>query len=166
VRARAFVGIGSNVGNRRAYCDEATARLGCLPETEVLRISPYIETQPTEGVAGGAFLNGVAEVATGLSPIDLLRALQAIERALGRPDGHQPGTARTIDLDILLYGDDIVREGGLDIPHPRMAQRRFVLEPLAAVAPGVRHPVLQATAGDLLRDLEAGGPPHSASDAR
>lgn len=166
MKVRAFVGIGSNVGNRRGYCEDATTRLGRLPETELVRVSPFIETQPAEGVTGGAFLNGVAEVATALSPLDLLRELQGIEHALGRPGDHPPGTARTIDLDILLYGDRVVREGGLHIPHPRMAQRRFVLEPLAAVAPGVRHPVLQATADDLLRDLEAGRPRHSASDAR
>jgi 2-amino-4-hydroxy-6-hydroxymethyldihydropteridine diphosphokinase len=134
-----------------------------VPETTLLRISPFIETQAAEGVTGGAFLNGVAEVATSLSPIELLRALQAIERGLGRPEGHEPGTARTVDLDILLYGDRVVREDGLDIPHPRMAQRRFVLEPLAAVAPDVRHPVLHATAEELLRDLDAGRPPHSTS---
>jgi len=163
---QAFVGIGSNVGDRRTYCAEAAARMGRLPETELVRISPFVETQAAEGVAGGAFLNGVAELATSLSPVDLLRALQAIERALDRPDDHPPGAARTIDLDILLYGDRVVREGGLEIPHPRMAQRRFVLEPLAAVAPGARHPILHETAGDLLRDLEAGRPSRSVNGAR
>ena len=165
MKVRAFIGMGSNVGDRHAHCAEAQTRLGRLPETEVLRVSPFVETEAAEGVAGGPFLNGVAELGTALSPLDLLRALQAIEDALGRPPDHAPGTARTIDLDILLYGDRIVREVGLNIPHPRLAQRRFVLEPLVALAPNVRHPVLNLSAADLLRGLEAEAPPPSASDA-
>lgn len=155
---RAFIGMGSNVGDRRAHCAEAQMRIGRLPETRLLRVSPLAETQPAEGVAGGPFLNGVAELDTALSPTQLLRALQAIETALGRPPDHTPGTARTIDLDILLYGDQIVQEVGLHIPHPRLAQRRFVLEPLAALAPNVRHPVLDLSAADMLRGLEAAAP--------
>jgi 2-amino-4-hydroxy-6-hydroxymethyldihydropteridine diphosphokinase len=165
MRVRAFIGIGSNAGDRHAYCAEAEALLGCLPETQVVRVSPLVETEPAEGAAGGPFLNGVAELATALSPRELLDALRAIEDALGRPPGHPPGAARTIDLDILLYGERIVREVGLDIPHPRMAQRRFVLEPLVAIAPNARHPVLNLSAADLLRGLETAGSPHSASDA-
>lgn len=165
MKVRAFIGMGSNVGDRHTHCAEARTRLGRLPETELLRVSPLVETEAAEGVAGGPFLNGVAELATGLSPLDLLRGLRAIEDALGRPPGHPPGTARTIDLDILLYGDRIVREAGLDIPHPRLAQRRFVLEPLVAIAPNVRHPVLNLSAADMLRGLEAAAPPRPASDA-
>jgi 2-amino-4-hydroxy-6-hydroxymethyldihydropteridine diphosphokinase len=140
-------------------------RLRRLPETELLRVSPLVETGAAEGVAGGPFLNSVAEVATTLSPLDLLRALQAIEEALGRARGHLPRTARTIDLDILLYGDRIVREAGLHIPHPRIAYRRFVLEPLVAIAPHVRHPVLNVTAADLLRNLDMGAPARPGSVA-
>jgi 2-amino-4-hydroxy-6-hydroxymethyldihydropteridine diphosphokinase len=165
MKVRAFIGMGSNVGDRHAHCAEAQTRLGRLPETELLRVSPLVETEAAEGVAGGPFLNGVAELATALSPLDLLGALRAIEDALGRPPGHPPGTARTIDLDILLYGDRIVREAGLDVPHPRLAQRRFVLEPLVAIAPNVRHPALNLSAADMLRGLEAAAPPHPASDA-
>jgi len=154
MRVRAFIGIGSNVGDRRAQCLAAEAHLRRLACTEVLRVSRLIETQAAEGVTGGPFLNGVAEVGTALAPLDLLCALQAIEAALGRPRGHCPGTARTMDLDILLYGDRVVREVGLAIPHPRMAQRRFVLEPLVAIAPSARHPLLNLTATDLLRRLE------------
>ncbi len=162
---RAFIGIGSNVGDRHAHCAEAQTRLGLLPTTEVFGVSPLVETQPAEGVAGGPFLNGVVELTTGLSPLDLLRALQAIEEAFGRPHAHAPGTARTIDLDILLYGDRVVRENGLEVPHPRLAQRRFVLEPLAALAPDVRHPVLNLSAVEMLRRLEAAVAPLPASDA-
>ena len=158
MKVKAFIGMGSNVGDRRAHCGEAQARLGRLPETEMLRVSPLVETPPAEGVAGGPFLNGVAELATALSPRHLLRELQAIEKALGRPRDHARGTARTIDLDILLYGDRIVREAGLDIPHPRLAQRRFVLEPLVALAPNVRHPVLNLSVAEILRRLEVAAP--------
>ena len=158
MKVRAFIGMGSNVGDRHAHCAEAQTRLGRLPETEVLRVSPFVETEAAEGVAGGPFLNGVAELGTALSPLDLLRALQAIEDALGRPPEHAPGTARTIDLDILLYGDRIVREARLNIPHPRLAQRRFVLEPLVALAPNVRHPVLDLSAAEMLRRLEVAAP--------
>ena len=165
MKVRAFIGMGSNVGDRRAHCAEAQARLARLPETELLRVSPLVETEAAEGVAGGPFLNAVAELATALPPLDLLRALRTIEAALGRPPGHRPGTARTMDLDILLYGDRIVREAGLDIPHPRMARRRFVLEPLVSLAPDVRHPVLNLSAADMLRGLEAAPPPRPASHA-
>jgi 2-amino-4-hydroxy-6-hydroxymethyldihydropteridine diphosphokinase len=155
VSVRAFVAIGSNVGDRRAHCEEAATRLGQLPETVLIGLSPLVETPAAEGVEGGPFLNGVAELDTALSPLELLRSLQVIETALGRPRDHQPGMARTMDLDILLYGERIVRHDGLEIPHPRMAERRFVLEPLVALAPAARHPVLNETALNLLRRLGA-----------
>jgi len=151
---RAFIGVGSNLGDRSAHCAEATAALGRLPRTALVQISPWIETPPQEGVAGGTFLNGVVELATELSPRALLQSLQVIEIAAGRPAGHRRGAARSMDLDILLYGDSLVREVDLAVPHPRMAERRFVLEPLAAIAPDVRHPVLKLTAADLLRRLD------------
>jgi 2-amino-4-hydroxy-6-hydroxymethyldihydropteridine diphosphokinase len=163
MRVRAFIGIGSNVGDRRQQCAAAQTHLRRLACTDVLRVSSLIETHAAEGVTGGPFLNGVAEVGTALAPLDLLRALQAIEAALGRPREHCPGAARTMDLDILLYGDRVVQEVGLEIPHPRMAQRRFVLEPLAAIAPSVRHPILSLTAADLLRCLELAEPSDRAS---
>jgi 2-amino-4-hydroxy-6-hydroxymethyldihydropteridine diphosphokinase len=158
VTVRAFIGIGSNLGDRLAHCAAAAAALGQLPRTTMLRLSHWIETAPQEGVAGGPFVNGVAEIATELLPRDLLRSLQAIEVAFGRPADHRHGMARAMDLDVLLYGDYLVDEVNLVIPHPRMAERRFVLEPLAAIAPDVRHPVLQVTAADLLRRLETPKP--------
>ena len=155
MRTHAFLAIGSNLGDRLGNCRSALDRLGQLPATAFLRASPLIETEPTEGVAGGPFLNGVAEIATELSPRALLTHLQAIEADLGRVAGHEPGNARTMDLDILLYGELVMHDTDLVIPHPRMAERRFVLEPLVALAPGLRHPILNVTAEELLRRLDA-----------
>jgi len=153
VKVKAFIGIGSNLGDRLEHCRAALGRLGHLPDTIVVGISPFSETEPEEGVEGGLFLNAVAEIITSLSPRELLQHLQGIETALGRPPGHCGGMARTMDLDILLYGDAVIHEPDLTIPHPRMARRRFVLAPLAALAPTLRHPVLKATAVELLRRL-------------
>ncbi len=162
---QAFIGIGSNLGDRLRNCRRALDLLGGLPTTELVRTSSLLETAPAEGVAGGPFLNGVAEVATALPPRELFQRLRAIEVALGRDAGHRPGQARTLDLDLLLYGDLVLNEGDLIIPHPRMAGRRFVLEPLATIAPTVRHPVLNLTAEELLRRLGA-TKPRSESGAR
>ncbi len=151
---RAFVGIGSNLGDRERWCRAAGQRLACLPGTRLVQASPLLETAPAEGVEGGAFLNGVAEIETDLSPRQLLQELQAIEAAFGRSTDHPRGAARTIDLDLLLYGNLHLDEPDLIIPHPRMATRRFVLQPLASIAPDARHPLLQLTVSALLCLLE------------
>jgi 2-amino-4-hydroxy-6-hydroxymethyldihydropteridine diphosphokinase len=153
MRVQAFIGIGSNLGDRLAHCRAAVDRLGLLPGTALLRASPTFESAPQEGVEGGLFLNAAAEIATTLSPRQLLGHLREIEVALGRPANHLPGTARTMDLDLLLYGDAVIREADLTIPHPRMAERRFVLAPLVALAPALCHPVLRVTVAELLRRL-------------
>lgn len=160
MKVQAFIGIGSNLGDRLAHCRAALERLALLPGTTLKRVSPFLESEPQEGVEGGLFLNGVAEIATSLSPRELLGYLQSIEAALGRAPDHRPGTARTMDLDILLFGDTVMDEPGLTIPHPRLAKRRFVLAPLVALAPALRHPVLKVPATELLRRL---GPERSAA---
>ena len=103
-------------------------------------------------------MNAVAEITTTLPPRQLLSHLQEIEVALGRGADHRPGTARPVDLDLLLYGGEIIREADLTIPHPRMAERRFVLAPLVALDPTLRHPVLQVRVAELLRRLGAEAP--------
>ncbi len=155
MKVRAFIGIGSNLGDRLANCRAVVDRLERLPGIALIRVSPFFESEPQEGVQGGRFLNGVAEIATELPPRQLLDRLREVEVALGRAPDHAPGTARTMDLDILLYGDLVTDEPDLTIPHPRLAARRFVLAPLAAVAPAVRHPVLGVTTRVLLRRLES-----------
>ena len=133
---RAFVGLGSNLGDREATILRALARLQDEPELRLVRVSSLRETEPVGYVDQPQFLNGVAELETELPARDLLTRLLAIERELGRTRGEGPPLGpRTIDLDLLLYGEDTIAEAGLQVPHPRMHERRFVLEPLAEVAP-------------------------------
>ncbi len=132
--------LGSNLGNRRANLTAAVELVSKLPGTRVLRVSRFVETLPVGGPAGqGTFLNAAAELETSLPPRILLDKLQEIERLLGRVRREQWGE-RTIDLDILLWGDARVQEPDLVIPHPAMHYRRFVLEPLTEIAAAVRHP--------------------------
>jgi 2-amino-4-hydroxy-6-hydroxymethyldihydropteridine diphosphokinase len=166
VSARVYIGIGSNLGDRLGYCRAALDRLARLPVTTLRRVSPFMESAPQEGVEGGMFLNAVAEISTGLSARQLLGQLQEIEVALGRPAGHEPRSARSMDLDILLYGELVVNAPDLVIPHPGMARRRFVLAPLVALAPAVRHPVLGVAAAELLRRLGPGAPASLAGSPR
>ena len=144
---RVAIALGSNVGDRRAHLDTAIARLHALLEGAV--VSPVIETDPVGVGPQPRFLNAAVVGATGLSSRALLEAVQAIERACGRTRPH-PGAPRTLDLDLVLYGEDRVDEPGLLVPHPRFRERRFVLEPLASIAPEMRDPVTGLTVGELL----------------
>jgi 2-amino-4-hydroxy-6-hydroxymethyldihydropteridine diphosphokinase len=137
----AYVSIGTNLGDRAAQLDFALRSLAALPDTRIAALSPVFETDPVGPPPQGAYLNAVVRVETALAPRALLDALLAIERAAGRERGAR-NAARTLDLDLLLYGDCIVDEPGLIVPHPRLAERAFVLEPLAALAPGLVHPEL------------------------
>ena len=148
VTVTAAIALGSNQGDRRAHLDYAVARLqGLLTE---LRVSSYHETTPAE-VSGPQplFLNAAAVGGTRLSARELVEALLAIEDERGRrrPYAKAP---RTLDLDLVLLGAAIVDEPGLVVPHPRLRERRFVLEPLAEIAPEMRDPVSGRTVGELL----------------
>jgi 2-amino-4-hydroxy-6-hydroxymethyldihydropteridine diphosphokinase len=138
----AFIGLGSNLGDREANLREAIKRLAELPETRLLRQSSFIETAPVDAPAGsGSFLNGVAMLQTKLEPRSLLQGLLAIERDLGRDRNGQPRNApRTLDLDLLLYGDRVINEPDLVVPHPRMSEREFVLWPLLQIASRLKDP--------------------------
>jgi 2-amino-4-hydroxy-6-hydroxymethyldihydropteridine diphosphokinase len=144
-----YLALGSNLGDRGDNLERAIRALDQRPATEVVRQSSIYETAPMLLEAQPWFLNQVVEVKTSLFPRQLLHLCQQIERALGRKRTVANGP-RTIDIDILLYGRTVMASDELNIPHPRIAERRFVLEPLAELAPGLRHPVVKRTIAELL----------------
>jgi 2-amino-4-hydroxy-6-hydroxymethyldihydropteridine diphosphokinase len=147
----AAIALGGNLGDRRAHLDYAVSRLKELLDD--IKVSSYIETAPV-GVSGDqpAFLNGAAVGRTTLSARELLTELLAIERERGR-ERPFAGAARTLDLDLVLFGDDVVEEIGLVVPHPRFRERRFVLEPLAQIAPVMVDPITGKTVAQLLQSI-------------
>jgi 2-amino-4-hydroxy-6-hydroxymethyldihydropteridine diphosphokinase len=149
---RVFVGIGSNLGDRRANIIDAVGRVKALPTTTVVRVSSLYESEPL-GDAKTWFVNAVIELQTELSAEQLLKKLLAIEMAMGRRRGKRWGS-RIIDLDILLVDQDVIAKRTLKVPHPEMHNRRFVLTPLAEVAPHVVHPTLGLSVSTLLATLE------------
>ena len=155
--ARVFVGLGSNLGDRESTLRAAVGRLRGLPEVEVRGVSTLRDTDPVGPVAQPRFLNGVVELETGLSPRMLLGALLELERAFGRDRSVVPAQGpRTLDLDLLLYDDTTISEPGLEVPHPRLHERRFVLEPLAELDPDVQVPG-RGSVQLLLAELDSGG---------
>jgi 2-amino-4-hydroxy-6-hydroxymethyldihydropteridine diphosphokinase len=153
--ATAFIGFGSNLGNRLDFCDRAVTLLSLLPHSRLGSVSSLYETEPIDdGAAPGPawFLNGVARIETNIAPTGLLDICREIERALGRDPDNRRGP-RTLDLDLLLYDDCILDEPTLTIPHPRLHRRRFVLAPLVELDPDRRHPVLGQSLRNLLSHL-------------
>ncbi len=132
---RAYVGLGGNLGDRRSYLERALDLLDRDPEIRVADVSSFRDTEPVGYVDQPRFLNAVAAVETELGPRELLERMLAVERVLGRERAGPRYGPRTIDLDLLLYGDEEIAEPGLVVPHPRLAERAFVLEPLAELAP-------------------------------
>jgi 2-amino-4-hydroxy-6-hydroxymethyldihydropteridine diphosphokinase len=138
---RAYVGLGSNLGDRERTVREALRALAAHPGVEVAAVSSLVETEPVGLLDQPPFLNGVAVLETELRPRALLELLLALERRFGRRrEGVPRGGPRTLDLDLLLYGDAEIEEPGLRVPHPRLQERAFVLGPLAEVAPGLEVP--------------------------
>ena len=150
---RVAIALGSNLGDREGYLRAAIAAL--TPCIDRLRVSSFHETAPVGVGPQPTFLNATAVGETSLSARTLLETLLAVERDLGRERPY-PGAPRTVDLDLILYGDAIIDEApSLIVPHPRFRQRRFVLEPLAEIAPDWRDPVTGQTIEELLRNLTA-----------
>jgi 2-amino-4-hydroxy-6-hydroxymethyldihydropteridine diphosphokinase len=152
---RAYVGLGANLGDREASLRTAVDRLAATPGIRLVAASSFRETDPVGFVDQPRFLNGAVAVETDLSPSDLLGALLAVERSLGRTREGPRFGPRTIDLDLLVYGDETVEEPGLTVPHPRLAERAFALEPLGELNPGLVIPGLGALE-TLRRKLQSG----------
>ena len=150
----AYIALGANLGDRRSNIEAAIEQLRATSGVKVTKVSSLIENAAVGGPVGSpAFLNGVAEIETTLSPQELLHRLLEIEHHLGRARREKWGP-RIIDLDLILYGDQIFAEPDLQVPHPLMHERRFVLEPLVEIAPDAMHPVMRRRASELLASLK------------
>ena len=153
----AAIALGSNlgskeIGDREAHLREAIGRLRGLGEVQA--VSSFYDTEPVGYVDQPRFLNGALLLETALQPLELMRGLLEIERGMGRErEGAVAKGPRVIDLDLLLYGQSVMNTAELTLPHPEMQERRFVLEPLAEIAPGMVHPVLGVTGGEMLAEL-------------
>lgn len=155
MRETAFIGFGSNVGDRADFCDRAVTLLSLLPQSHVQGVSLLYETEPVRDGADpgdGWFLNGVIRLVTDVSVRSLMTGLREIERSLGRDEERRSGP-RTMDLDLLFYGHRVIDEPGLTVPHPRLHLRRFVLQPLSELDPSWMHPSLGRSISQLLTEV-------------
>lgn len=151
---RAYIGIGSNLGDRIRHCQTAIVAISEIAGVTALRASSFYETSPVPPASGGSFVNAVVSVQTALTPGTLLLELQQIEQRMGRAVERAQGMNRSIDLDLLFVGSRVVEQPDFILPHPRLHQRRFVLVPLCELNPDLCHPILGVTMRQLLDRLD------------
>ncbi len=154
-KARAFIGAGANLGEPVRQIRQAQDALQKSPGIKFLSASSLYRTQPVGPVEQPPFINAVFSLEPEIGPQELLSLLLEIEQKMGRVRKERWGP-RVIDLDLLFFGGEIIKEQGLEVPHPRLHERRFVLVPLAEIAPGFAHPVTRKTVSELLAGLPAG----------
>jgi len=153
MRYTAYIGIGSNLGDKIAHCEKAISEILNIDYHRLLSRSSLFNTRPIGYTAQDWFVNGVIKIETDLEPLDLYRVLKAIEIRLGRK-GTFRGGPRVIDLDLLLFDDRRIETEELQVPHPRLHERQFVLIPLSEIDPNLIHPVLEKTVGELLKEIK------------
>ncbi|HWR98155.1 MAG TPA: 2-amino-4-hydroxy-6-hydroxymethyldihydropteridine diphosphokinase [Candidatus Methanoperedens sp.] len=156
IRRRIFLSLGSNIGRRPDNLRRALRLLDAEPGIRVVAVSRLYSTSPVGYTEQNEFLNGAVELRSRLEPRELLRRLKGIEARLGKSTPFRNGPRR-IDIDLVLYGGSVIRDRDLTVPHPRMHLRRFVLEPLAEIAPRTVHPVFRSTVARLLAEVEDAG---------
>ncbi len=154
MRHRAYIGVGSNQGDKEANCRRAVSEIGRMPRTRLRQVSSWFATEPWGTASTEWYVNGAVAVDTDLEPQTLLRHCQALEARMGRRPGPVRWADRAIDLDILFFDDMVLEEPGLTIPHPELHRRRFVLVPLCEIAPDLRHPRLDGDVRELLARVD------------
>ena len=153
MRHIAYIGIGSNIGDKAGNCEKAISGVLKIDRHQLLARSSFYRTQPVGYTSQDWFVNGVIKIETELEPLVLLRAMKALEAHMGRKETF-PWGPRVIDLDLLFYDEETIRTGELEIPHARLHERQFVLIPLAEIDPSYIHPLLKRSVGDLARGLK------------